>query len=200
MTLEFIKMIKWWLFKKLHFKRKWNSSQRMAVYKDPELTFFHRHTKSILAHRAVPKMPTLMGWQEMKLSLFADGMILVRSPREGNSNPLQYSCLDNPIDRGAWWAIVREVAGSDTAEWPSTHMTQYIKNLRHHQKPMRTNTFSKSTRHKINIQNLAAFLFTNNELSDRNRENYSIYNFTQKNKISGNKFNQGGERPVLWKL
>ena len=76
-------------------------------------------------------------------------------------------------------------------------MTQYIKNLRHHQKPMRTNTFSKSTRHRINIQNLAAFLFTNNELSDRNRENYSIYNFTQKNKISGNKFNQGGERPVL---
>ena len=27
-----------------------------------------------------------------------------RSPREGNSNPLQYSCLENPMDRGAWWA------------------------------------------------------------------------------------------------
>ena len=25
---------------------------------------------------------------------------------EGNGNPLQYSCLENPIDRGAWWAIV----------------------------------------------------------------------------------------------
>ena len=30
---------------------------------------------------------------------------LGRSPGEGNGNPLQYSCLGNPIDRGAWWAI-----------------------------------------------------------------------------------------------
>ena len=29
-----------------------------------------------------------------------------RSPGEGNVNPLQYSCLGNPMDRGAWWAIV----------------------------------------------------------------------------------------------
>ena len=27
-----------------------------------------------------------------------------RFPGEGNSNPLQYSCLENPMDRGAWWA------------------------------------------------------------------------------------------------
>ena len=33
-----------------------------------------------------------------------------RSPVEGNGNPLQYSCLGNPIDRGAWWATVRGVA------------------------------------------------------------------------------------------
>ena len=40
-----------------------------------------------------------------------------RSPREGNGNPLQYSCLRNPMDRGAWWATVHEVAKSqDTAE------------------------------------------------------------------------------------
>ena len=31
---------------------------------------------------------------------------LERSPREGNGNPFQYSCLGNPIDRGAWWATV----------------------------------------------------------------------------------------------
>ena len=30
--------------------------------------------------------------------------------REGNGNPLQYSCLENPMDRGAWWATVHEVA------------------------------------------------------------------------------------------
>ena len=37
-----------------------------------------------------------------------------RSPGEGNGNPLQYSCLENPMDRGAWWAIVHGVAESDT--------------------------------------------------------------------------------------
>ena len=38
-------------------------------------------------------------------------------PGEGNGNALQYSCLENPIDRGAWWAMVHRDAKSDTAEW-----------------------------------------------------------------------------------
>ena len=29
-----------------------------------------------------------------------------RFPGEGNGNPFQYSCLENPMDRGAWWAVV----------------------------------------------------------------------------------------------
>jgi len=33
-----------------------------------------------------------------------------RSPGERNGNPLQYSCLENPMDRGAWWATVHGVA------------------------------------------------------------------------------------------
>ena len=33
---------------------------------------------------------------------------------EGNGNPLQYSCLENPVDRGAWWAAVHRVAQSWT--------------------------------------------------------------------------------------
>ena len=33
-----------------------------------------------------------------------------RSPGEGNGNPLQYSCLENSMDRGAWWATVHGVA------------------------------------------------------------------------------------------
>ena len=37
-----------------------------------------------------------------------------RSPGEGNGNPLQYSCLENAMDRGAWWAIVQGVAKSQT--------------------------------------------------------------------------------------
>ena len=37
-----------------------------------------------------------------------------RSPGEGNSYPLQYSCLENSMDRGAWWVIVHRVAKSWT--------------------------------------------------------------------------------------
>ena len=37
-----------------------------------------------------------------------------RFPGEGNGNPLQYSCLENPMDRGAWWATVHRVAKSWT--------------------------------------------------------------------------------------
>jgi len=35
-------------------------------------------------------------------------------PREGNGNPLQYSCLGNTMDRGAWWATVHGVAKNQT--------------------------------------------------------------------------------------
>jgi len=37
-----------------------------------------------------------------------------RSSGEGNGNPLQYSCLENPMDRGAWWATVHGVTKSRT--------------------------------------------------------------------------------------
>ena len=37
-----------------------------------------------------------------------------RSPGEGNGNPLQYSCLENPMEGGAWWAVVHGVSKSRT--------------------------------------------------------------------------------------
>ena len=45
------------------------------------------------------------------------------SPGEGNGNPLQYSCLGNPMDRGAWWATAHGVAKSQTwlRNWTHTH-------------------------------------------------------------------------------
>ena len=39
-----------------------------------------------------------------------------RSPGKENGNPLQYSCLENPMDRGAWWAAVYSVAELDMTE------------------------------------------------------------------------------------
>ena len=39
---------------------------------------------------------------------------LGRSPGEGNGNPLQYSCLENPLDGGAWWATVHGLQELDT--------------------------------------------------------------------------------------
>ena len=59
------------------------------------------------------------GGSEVKASAWNAGDLgsipgLGRSPGEGNGNPFQYSCLENPIDRGAWWATVHEVAESQT--------------------------------------------------------------------------------------
>ena len=48
---------------------------------------------------------------------------LGRSPGERNGNPLQYSCLGNPMDRGAWWATVRGVAKEldTTYDWSTVN-------------------------------------------------------------------------------
>ena len=59
------------------------------------------------------------GGSEVKESAFNVGDLgsipgLGRSPGEGNGNPLQYSCLENPMDRGAWWATVHGVTKSRT--------------------------------------------------------------------------------------
>ena len=49
--------------------------------------------------------------------------VLHRIFREGNGNPLQYSCLENPMDGGAWWAAVHGVAKSRTrlSDFTFTH-------------------------------------------------------------------------------
>ena len=43
------------------------------------------------------------------------GLILgsERLPGEGNGNPFQYSCLENPMDRGAWWVTVHSITELD---------------------------------------------------------------------------------------
>ena len=46
-------------------------------------------------------------------------------PGRGNDNPLQCSCLENPMDRGTWWATVHEAA--ESLMWLSAH-TPYLRN------------------------------------------------------------------------
>ena len=49
-----------------------------------------------------------------------------RSPGEGNGNPLQYSCLESPMDRGAWWATVHRVAKSWAQLSDLTYLLTYL--------------------------------------------------------------------------
>ena len=58
---------------------------------------------------------------------------LGRSPGEGNGNPLQYSCLENSMDRGAWWATVHGVTHTHTQvhyhrllEWAQSNEWYYV--------------------------------------------------------------------------
>ena len=54
--------------------------------------------------------------------------MLGRFPGEGNSNPLQYSCLENPMDRGVWWAIVHGVTKNQTRLSTSLFHTLFSRN------------------------------------------------------------------------
>ena len=54
---------------------------------------------------------------------------LGRSPGVGNSNPLQYSCLENPMDRGAWWAIIHRIAQSQSRLSDLAHYSIYSYNV-----------------------------------------------------------------------
>ena len=55
-----------------------------------------------------------------------------RSPGEGNGTPLQYSCLENPMDGGAWWATAHGVTKeSDTTEYAHTESEVTYASSRH---------------------------------------------------------------------
>ena len=66
----------------------------------------------------VVKNPLANAWDIRDLGLIPG---LGRSPGRGNGNPLQYSCLENSMDRGAWWPTVLRVTKSWTwLKWLST--------------------------------------------------------------------------------
>ena len=73
------------------------------------------------------------GGSEVKASACNEGDLgsipgLGGSPGEGNGNPLQYSCLVNPMDGGAWWATVHGVAKSQKrlSDFTSLHVLSKI--------------------------------------------------------------------------
>ena len=91
----------------------------------------YKHCRQILYHVSHKGNPRILEWvayplgfpggSEIKASACNVGDLgsipgSGRSPGEGNGNPLQYSCLENPMDRGACWATVHGVAESDTTE------------------------------------------------------------------------------------
>ena len=78
---------------------------------------FHHHSLGsipglggIPGGSVVKNSPTSAGATEDMGSIPESG----RSPGEGNGNPLHYSCLGNPMNRGAWQAILHEAAKSQT--------------------------------------------------------------------------------------
>ena len=72
----------------------------------PAELFFCVPTQAPLAPALIP----------FETSIYGDAGLIPgwgRSPGEGNSNPLQYSCLDSPMDRGAWRTIWLQRVGQD---------------------------------------------------------------------------------------
>ena len=68
------------------------------------------HMNGIIQYVALKNPPANAGDLRDKVSILGSG----RSPGGGNCNPLQYSCLENAMDRGAWWATVHRVSKSQT--------------------------------------------------------------------------------------
>ena len=70
--------------------------------------------------------------KESACSVEGPGLVpgLGRAPGEGNSYPLQYSCLENSMDRGAWWATVLGVTELDMTERLSLSSEVIIRNIK----------------------------------------------------------------------
>jgi len=80
----------------------------MEYRKDPPSYFIIVTCGCLLSQVAlvVKNLPANAGNVRDMASILGAG----RSPGGGHSNPHQYSCLENPMDRGAWWATVHRVA------------------------------------------------------------------------------------------
>ena len=97
----------------------WNPQINQIPAWDSSLGQSAEETKMTEVHPFNHCPPGLPGGSDGKESACNEGDLglipgLGRFPGEGNGNPLQYSCLENPMDRGAWWATVHGVSKSQT--------------------------------------------------------------------------------------
>ena len=91
--------------------------------------------------------------------------------------------------------------GNETVTVSRWHDSVHGKSYRLHRKTTQPNNeFDKTAGYKVNTQKSKAFLYTNNETSERNQEKNPIWYSNKKNKVPRNKPNQGGKRTILRNL
>ena len=103
----------------------WNTKELPSHYLCGCYKFGLRHTAASSVNSTTASSKVSIAWHrfpggsEVKASACNSGNLGLipgsgRSPGEGNDNPLQYSCLENPVDGGVWWATVHGVSKSWT--------------------------------------------------------------------------------------
>ena len=89
-----------------------------------------QYTTSRIYYSFIARKSTFLGFssEESACNAGDEGSIpgWKTSPEEGNGNPLQYSCLGNPMDRGAWWATVHGVVKSLKLLSPHAQANKYF--------------------------------------------------------------------------
>ena len=90
-----------------------SANEPLNMNKPTDIKMYYVQCKVVLVVKSLPAnagdirdVDSSLGWGDLE-----EGMI---HPGVGNGNPLQYSCLENPKDRGAWWATVHGVTKSQT--------------------------------------------------------------------------------------
>jgi len=98
-------------------KGAWQATAHGVAKSQTWLSNFHKHTPQLSGNYIINGLSILYcGFSErnrfeIAFHWFLESSILIG---EGNGNPLQYSCMENPMDGGAWWAAVYGVARSRT--------------------------------------------------------------------------------------
>ena len=98
-------------------------NQQVDFMKNYSFMYDWRNSWASQVALVVKNLPVTAGALRDVRSILESG----RSPGGGHGNPLQYSCLENPMDRGAWWATVHRVAKSRTwLRWLSMHAKEFV--------------------------------------------------------------------------